>query len=184
MNPRVAIFLSGRGSTAQALLEIPQLRVELVISNRAKALGLLKAKRFGIPTLHFSKGMDWQMLHHELQSRRIEMIFMCGFMKIIPKEFIDLWAGKIMNIHPSLLPLFAGAHGIEDSHANCGPFGVSVHEATEKMDEGPLYFQKRILRQDVGDNLEVLKEKITQTEQDLLRRWARQYGINPIRSAV
>lgn len=183
LSPRVAVFLSGRGSTAQALFEVPSLRVELVVSNRKKALGVLKAKRFGIPTLYFSKLMDWDILSQELKARRVQWIFMCGFMKILPSEFVDQWAHQIVNIHPSLLPLYAGAHGVEDSFFSDGPYGVSVHEATEKMDEGPFYFQKRIPRQDVGQDLEVLKSKITQAEQDLLRRWSWHFG-NQLRRRV
>lgn len=184
MNPRVAIFLSGRGSTAQALLEVTSLHVQLVVSNRAKALGLLKAKRFGIPTLYFSKNMDWMQLDQELKARRVQWIFMCGFMKILPPEFVEKWKHQIINIHPSLLPLYAGAHGIEDSFAADGPYGVSIHEATDKMDEGPLYFQKRISRQEVGRDIEILKSKITPTEQELLRRWAWHFGSQSMRRVV
>src|SRR5688500_7867576 len=100
---RIAIFISGRGSNMQALLDLPaNVRCVLVVSSKANAPGLLRARRQGIPTLVLDKKIDYEALHLELLKRKIERIFLAGFMKVVPASFIEKWQGKIVNLHPSL----------------------------------------------------------------------------------
>jgi len=177
-NNRLALFVSGRGSTMQSLLELPHLNPVLVVSNKKSAEALVKARRSGVPVFHMHKNISWTDLHMMLQSRRVNQIFLCGFMKIIPAEFVNLWQGRIFNVHPSLLPLFAGAHAIDDSLKQRGPFGVSVHKVTEKMDSGPLFgqvlcsYQLPDSPEKASDSEFQLRLKISRAEQFLLREWA------------
>jgi phosphoribosylglycinamide formyltransferase-1 len=139
---RIAIFISGRGSTMQALLDnLFVLRYSLVVSSKADAPGLLRARRQGIPTLVLDKKIDYEALHQELLQRKIDRIFLAGFMKIVPPEFIKKWSGKIVNIHPSLLPLFPGLSGFEKSFENRADMGATLHEVTEDLDAGPILRQ-------------------------------------------
>lgn len=103
----------------------------------------MKAQRFGVETLIFEKERSWEWLIEQLKLRNIEMIFLAGFMKILPAMLVKSWPGMIFNIHPSLLPLFAGKNGIDDAILNQGPYGVSLHIVDENMDTGTLLLQKK-----------------------------------------
>jgi folate-dependent phosphoribosylglycinamide formyltransferase PurN len=150
-----ALFISGRGSTAQSFLDLADLvDVRLVISNRAKALGLLRAKKMGIPTLTIDKNTSWQQIHSFLKLRRIDKIFLLGFMKLVPGEFVELWKGRIFNVHPSLLPKYPGLHAIENSFKDQAEMGVTVHHVIAEMDSGPAVFQKKIPGKEHLKNIE------------------------------
>jgi phosphoribosylglycinamide formyltransferase-1 len=139
---RIAIFISGRGSNMQALLDsVSKVRCCLVVSSKASAPGLARAKRAGIPTLVLDKKIDYEALHNELLKRKIDRILLAGFMKIVPASFIQRWQGKILNIHPSLLPEFTGLSGFERSHEAKAAMGATLHEVTEGLDEGPVLRQ-------------------------------------------
>ena len=124
---------------------LAELDVRLCVSSRKQAPGILRARRSGIPTLTLAAKPDWENLTAELRSRGIQKIFLLGFMKILPETFVDQWKKKIWNLHPSLLPDFAGAHAIEKSYSEAAAIGVSVHEVTAEMDAGPLFLQRQIL---------------------------------------
>jgi phosphoribosylglycinamide formyltransferase-1 len=147
MNKSWALFLSGRGSTAQSALELSaEANLRLVVSSKSSAYGLKRARRAGIPTLVLDKKIDWDSLHQILIQRKIDRIFLLGFMKIVPEKFVQLWPKKIFNIHPSLLPDFKGAHGFQESFESpMAWMGVTIHEVTEGMDEGPQRLQKKVL---------------------------------------
>ena len=149
--------------------QIQDLDLRLVVSSRAQAAGLLRAKRSGLPTLVFPKTGSWEKLHQELVSRRIDSIFLVGFMRILPADFVSLWAGRIWNIHPSLLPAYPGTDSIEKSFVDGAPMGVSLHEVTAGMDEGPLRLQAKIER---SPDLPTTQLRIARMEQRLLREWA------------
>jgi phosphoribosylglycinamide formyltransferase-1 len=179
---RWAVFLSGRGSNAQALWEnISDLNIDLCVSSRKKSLGLLRAKRAGVPTLILDPKVDWTGLTQILEARRINRIFLLGFMKILPADFCEHWQGRIWNLHPSLLPEFAGADAIERSYAAKGSFGVSVHQVTAEMDAGPLCLQHRLSSEVQRDfpTLSQAQMRISQTEQRLVREWARRMQNAP-----
>lgn len=172
---RWAVFLSGRGSNAEALLEhLAELDVRLCVSSKAKAFGVLRAKRQGIPVLVLGKEIDWNSLTVQLKRRGVNRIFLLGFMKILPASFVEEWAHRIWNLHPSLLPDFPGTGAIEKSYEANGPMGVSVHEVTTRMDEGPLKLRFQIAEKAQKTmTLEEARLWISITEQRLVRSWAR-----------
>lgn len=140
----MAILISGRGSTMQALLDMAsQLRCVLVVSSKASAPGLWRARRQGIPTLILDKVPDYEKLDFELRRRRVDRIFLAGFMKIVPESFIRNWAGKIVNVHPSLLPAYPGLKAFEKSFEAQDDLGATLHQVTELLDAGPVLRQKR-----------------------------------------
>lgn len=143
MKSRWCVFISGTGSNLRALLEA-RLNIVCVVSNQKNAAGLLKAKSYGIPMLTLENPVNWEQLSLQLKDIGITHIFLAGFMKIIPAQFIQEWAHRIYNIHPSLLPHYTGLKSIERAFADQGPLGATIHEVTEGVDEGPHWKQKQI----------------------------------------
>lgn len=143
--PTWAVMISGRGSNLQAQLDLlSQVNLRWVISSKSSAAGILRARRHGIPVTVLPKKIDWVDLDRQLQQRRITHLFLAGFMKLIPESFVEKWQGRILNVHPSLLPAFPGLEAIEKSHAAGAPMGVTVHVVTPEMDAGPKLFQGAI----------------------------------------
>lgn len=172
MRQRWAVFLSGRGSTAQAIFDqIDQHDIRLVISSKENAYGLKRAARLGIPTLILPKEINWVSLNAELTRRGIDRIFLLGFMRLIPAEFLKFWEGRIWNIHPSLLPSYPGLKAIEKSFQDRAPMGVTIHDVIPEMDAGPKRLQKSIGMVQSW-NLNDAEVRIAITEQRLIREWA------------
>ncbi len=141
---RTAVFISGTGSCLQALLETSEYQnICLVIANKKNISGLLKAKRFGTDTICMDFKFNFSELHKILKQKKIEKIFLAGFMKIIPSDFIENWSGKIFNIHPSLLPKHKGLRGFEKSFEAMDDMGATIHHVTAEMDSGKIIFQKK-----------------------------------------
>ena len=139
-----AVFISGEGTNLQALLDESADLVRVVVSNKKNAAGVLKAKRMGIPVIFFERSLSWESLTTMLKSYGVNAIYLLGFMKLLPGTFVDTWKGQILNLHPSLLPLFPGLEAIEKSFAAESDMGVSVHTVVEEMDAGPLLLQRKI----------------------------------------
>jgi formyltetrahydrofolate-dependent phosphoribosylglycinamide formyltransferase len=152
---RVAVLLSGRGSNMQALADYkriadPAYEIVLVASNVPEARGLVLARRFGIKTWAQShKGMERaafdRLLDEQLRRHDVELIALAGYMRLLSPEFIGNWRGRILNIHPSLLPLHPGL----DTHrrallAGDEYGGCSVHVVTEQLDAGPVIAQAQV----------------------------------------
>lgn len=137
---RTAVFISGRGSNLQALLDKEGCNIRLVVSNKKKAPGILKAKRSGVQ-FKVCSPLNFEDLNQELKNSKIQKILLLGFMKILPESFVQSWQGKIVNLHPSLLPLFPGLDSIDKSFYAEAPMGVSLHSVIPAMDEGPLINQ-------------------------------------------
>lgn len=173
MSPRTAVFISGRGSNLQALLDMSEcVRVSLVVSSQSEAWGVARARRHGVPVLVLPKKIDWIGLHRELISRGVQKIFLLGFMRLLPAEFVSLWSGSIWNIHPSLLPKFPGLHAIEKSFAAQEDMGVTVHEVNEGMDEGLKIYQAfSISRRALSSTIDLSRAQdlISRDEQRLVR---------------
>lgn len=167
MSKRVAILISGGGSNMVALCESMvgshPARPVLVLANDPAAGGLEKAAAMGIKTAavdHRPFGRDRQAFEAELQTRlvaaRPDILCLAGFMRVLTPDFVRQWQGRMLNIHPSLLPKYKGlnthARAIEagDSVAGC-----SVHEVTAELDAGPILGQARvpILPGDTADDL-------------------------------
>lgn len=174
MTGRWAIFLSGRGSNAQAAFEeLHQLDVALCVSSRKSALGLSRARRAGVPTMFLEKNPDWSKLTLELRKRKVNRIMLLGFMKILPAEFCQQWNKKMWNLHPSILPDFKGAEAIEKSYAVGQVMGVSIHEVTAEMDAGKVLKKKYIsftAKKDFA-SFELAAMAISRAEQGSCRRF-------------
>ena len=164
---RVAILISGSGSNMEALLasmtgDHPA-RPVLVLSNRAEAGGLAKAQAAGVETAvvdHRAFGRDRDAydaaLARRLDAARPDLICLAGFMRILGRDFVEARAGRVLNIHPSLLPKYPGLHtharAIEAGDAEAG---CTVHEITPDLDVGPILGQARVpvLPNDTPDTL-------------------------------
>lgn len=171
-NERWAVFISGRGTNAQAVFDLPELNVALCVSSKKNAAGLARARRQGITSLVLEKQVDWQKLHQELKQRRISKIFLLGFMKLLPADFAEKWQGRIFNVHPSLLPEYPGIHSIERSYHDRAAMGVTVHEVITEMDAGKKILQYKILEKGHQHQLEEAELKISMAEQRLVRQVA------------
>src|SRR6201997_3003186 len=151
MKRRVAILISGRGSNMAALITAAAARdypakIAVVISNRADARGLERAKASGVPTVVVESkpfGKDRAGFEAKLQAaldqHGIELICLAGFMRLFTAAFVERWHGKMLNIHPSLLPSFPGLdpHG-QALHAGVKISGATVHFVIAATDAGPI----------------------------------------------
>ncbi|MET3897224.1 phosphoribosylglycinamide formyltransferase-1 [Devosia sp. UYZn731] len=153
---RVGILISGRGSNMQALIEaarVPDYPAEIVgvLSNRAAAPGLAIAAGHGIAIASLaqskfpSRDMFEDVMTQTLESWDVDIVCFAGFMRILGDDFIDHWAGRMINIHPSLLPLYKGLHPHQQAlDAGATEHGCSVHFVTHGMDEGPVILQAKV----------------------------------------
>ena len=172
---RVAVLISGRGSNMLALSEYKRrdpdrsYEIALVASNVPDARGLVLARRLGIPTWSLShKGMDREMfdgrLDETLRAHDIEVVALAGYMRLLSDDFIDKWAGRVLNVHPSLLPLYKGLDTHRRAITSGDEYGgCSVHIVTADLDSGPVLGQGkvRIQPRDDSDSLaaRVLEEE-------------------------
>ena len=151
---RVAVLISGRGSNMVALIEAAKApdypaEIVLVVSNVPDATGLSRAQADGIATAvvdHRSFGKDREAferaLDNELQANRIEIVCLAGFMRLLTPWFVKQWNGRMLNIHPALLPAFPGLHTHQRAlEAGCKVAGVTVHQVTTELDHGPILAQ-------------------------------------------
>lgn len=172
---RVGVLISGRGSNMLALSEYRRrdadrpYRIELVASNRPEARGLVLARRLGLPIWsHSHEGLKRAafdgLVEAAFLERKVELIALAGYMRLLSPEFVARWRGRILNVHPSLLPLYKGL----DTHnrallAGDEEAGCSVHVVTANVDDGPVIAQAkvRILPRDTAETLEarVLEEE-------------------------
>jgi len=170
---RVAILISGRGSNMMALVEQAQgYEVVLVASNKPLAPGLEWARNAGLPTWAWdSKGVDKQefdrVLSAALDDHRIGTIALAGFMRILSPGFVAQWRGRIVNIHPSLLPKYQGL----DTHARAlaagdAVSGCSVHLVTEELDAGEVLGSAEVPIEP-GDTPESLEQRVLAAEHRL-----------------
>lgn len=146
----IVILISGRGSNMQAIVEagIPGARIAAVISNRADAAGLAWAAARGIATgtLDHTAYPDRPAFDAALaaliDSHRPDLVVLAGFMRILTPAFTDHYAGRMINVHPSLLPAFSGLHTHQRAiDAGCAVAGATVHFVTAELDHGPIIAQ-------------------------------------------
>ena len=144
-NHHWAVFISGRGSNLGSLMQCSFFSsIRLVVSSRQNAYGLKKAKRCGVITKVLSPQVDWYDLLLTLEDHNISRIFLAGFMKILPAEFINKWAKPVVNIHPSLLPKYPGLNSIERSFKDKSRMGCTLHKVIDKVDQGDIIFSAMI----------------------------------------
>lgn len=181
---RVAVLISGRGSNLQALLDAEQDAYEIVVvvSNVPGAAGLDRARAAGVDALtldHKPFGEDREAferaLHALLAARDVELIALAGFMRVLTPYFVNAWSGRLINIHPSLLPKFPGTK----THARAlaageREHGCTVHLVTEDVDAGEILGQAR-LSVLPADTPETLAERVLALEHDLYPRCLADY---------
>lgn len=159
---RTVVFISGSGSCLQTLLDLSEFQnISLVITNKKSALGVLRARRFGVEVLVMNSQMNFDQIHQILKMKGIQKIFLAGFMKIIPESFLSLWTSHIFNIHPSLLPQFKGLHAFESAFETNKDIGVTIHHVTSEMDGGEIVLQQVSSK---------ANEKLTKSESQVLLR--------------
>ena len=188
---KVGVLISGRGTNMIALSEYKRREeraydIALVASNVPEARGLVAAKRLGIPVWTRShQGMDRaefdRLLDAELRRHGVELIALAGYMRLLSPEFIRAWEGRILNIHPSLLPLYRGL----DTHkralqAGDSWTGCTVHVVTEELDDGPILAQSRI-RIRARDDAETLAARVLEEEHKLYPRTLDDYAAAMLR---
>jgi phosphoribosylglycinamide formyltransferase-1 len=173
---RVAILISGRGSNMAALIEAAKApdypaEIALVVSNRSDADGLALAHAAGVATMvldHKPFGKDRLAFDSALQAildqHRIELICLAGFMRLFTPEFTERWYGRMLNIHPSLLPAFPGLdpHG-QALRAGVKTSGATVHFVIAETDAGPIVLQESVPVHP-GDTAETLAARVLEAE--------------------
>jgi phosphoribosylglycinamide formyltransferase-1 len=173
---RVAILISGRGSNMVALIDAAKdaaypAEIALVISNEPAAEGLQRAEAAGIRTAvvdHRKFGKDREAferaLQHELQARQIELVCLAGFMRLFTPWLVTRWTGRMLNIHPALLPAFRGLHTHERAlEAGVKVHGATVHFVVPEVDSGPIIAQAAVPVLD-RDTPETLAERVLAVE--------------------
>ncbi len=172
---KVGVLISGRGSNLQALIDAcatPNFPAKIVgvISNKADAYGLERAKKANIPTAviphkNYASREEFDLaVHAQLLQMGVEFVCLAGFMRLISPWFVSQWPNKMINIHPSLLPLFKGAHSHRDAlAAGAKTHGCTVHYVTDEMDAGPIILQASVPVL-AGDTEETLAARVLEQE--------------------
>ena len=175
---RVAVLISGRGSNMVSLIEAARAtdypaEIALVLANRPGAEGLARAKQAGIPAWAIDhrafpdRAAFDAALDADLRTAGIELVCLAGFMRVLTPGFVERWAGRMINIHPSLLPLFRGTH----THARALEAGVRLHGCTvhyvvPELDAGPIIAQAAVPVRE-GDDPDSLAARVIVQEHRL-----------------
>jgi len=173
-----AVFISGRGTNLKSLIKFSKkknspINIKLIISNTNKAKGLKYSKVYKIQkkVIDFkNKNIAEKKLLNLLSKKKIRFICLAGFMKILSKKFIKKFSGKIVNIHPSLLPKYKGLNTHQKALKNNDKYsGCTVHYVTDKVDSGKIILQKKV-RIKRKDSLNTLTKKVLLEEHKLYPR--------------
>lgn len=179
---RVAVLISGRGSNMIALIEAARsplypAAIVLVISNRPDAAGLERARVEGIATAvvdHSAFGNDREAferaLQAELDAHRIDLVCLAGFMRLLTPWFVRRWQGRLLNVHPALLPAFKGLNTHQRAlAAGATVHGATVHMVVTEMDSGPILVQESLKVQD-SDTADTLAARVLELEHRIYPR--------------
>jgi phosphoribosylglycinamide formyltransferase-1 len=175
---RIAVLLSGRGSNFEAIADavaagrIPNAEIVAVVSDVAEAPGLAKARARGLPAdvvdrnaLPSRRAREGEILAI-LDRARPDLVCLAGYMRLLSPDFVARWRGRIVNIHPALLPKFAGLHAQRRAlEAGERESGCTVHFVDEGADTGPIVLQKRVIVRE-GDTEETLSARILACEHE------------------
>jgi phosphoribosylglycinamide formyltransferase-1 len=175
MKKRIAVLLSGRGSNFEALAEsvaagrIPNTEIALVVSNREGAQGIDKARARGIETCVIpSKGLEREaydkLVVAALKEKKVDLVCLAGYMRLLSPYFVAAFPGRIVNIHPSLLPAFPGLESQRQALEHGAKFsGCTVHFVDENLDAGPIILQAVVPILD-DDTESTLSERVLREE--------------------
>lgn len=183
---KLAVLVSGSGTNLQALIhqieqnKLPDVRIEVVISNKKDVYALERAKLHGIPAMAVSKkdfadiGVFEEAFIKLIDSYKVDLVVLAGFLMILPEKFVSKYHNRIINIHPSLIPSFCGAgyYGLkvheEVLKRGVRVTGATVHFVDEGTDTGPIVLQKPVMVLE-GDTPEVLQRRVMeQAEWEIL----------------
>lgn len=172
---KLAIFVSGSGTNMQNIINdchngrIPA-QATLVISDNPQAKAIDRARNYGVAVIVIDRKQFADKAAFEAEiiravdAAKVDYLVLAGFMRILSCEFVHKYKGKIINIHPSLLPAFPGAHGIRDAfEAKVSETGVTVHYVDEGVDTGQIILQEKV-SVTPGETLESLEEKVHAVE--------------------
>lgn len=181
MGLRTVVLLSGKGTTFQAILDQAasgSLDVDLagVVSDRSEAQGLERARRAGVPAIAVPRSdfadacAWWESMAERLRALTPDVLVLAGFMRILPAELCREYAGRVLNIHPSLLPKYPGLNTYRKvlEAGDCW-HGATVHFVTDELDAGPRIAQARI-RVGQGDGEDALRARVQACERVLYPR--------------
>jgi phosphoribosylglycinamide formyltransferase-1 len=172
---RLAVFVSGEGTNLQALLEHPAVGpcTVLVVSDRPDAPALERARRVSVDAVAIDRhgvGREAWDAHADalLRAHAIDLVVLAGFRRLLGPAFVAAWRGRVVNVHPSLLPSFPGMHALRDAlEAGVPETGVTVHWVDEGMDTGPVISQ-RVVQVLPGDDEASLRARVQAVEHLLL----------------
>jgi phosphoribosylglycinamide formyltransferase 1 len=177
MPMRVAVCISGRGSNLDALAERladdGHAEIVLVLSNRADAPGLLRAAAAGVPAEALTDPADGAEWLERLERRQADLVVLAGYLKLVPRAVIERFRGRIVNVHPALLPAFGGrgmyGHRVHEAVLASGAAesGATVHLVDEEYDRGTILAQERV-PVEPGDTPERLAARVLAAEHRLL----------------
>tara|TARA_B100000401_G_scaffold422308_1_gene349193 strand:+ start:270 stop:833 length:564 start_codon:yes stop_codon:yes gene_type:complete len=164
---KACVFISGSGTNLRSIIKSSRdynfpININLIISNKKDAKGICFAKKFSIPhiVLEVNKKKFEQIAEKEIIGRKIKLICLAGFMRILSKSFIRNFKGKIINIHPSLLPKYKGLNTFKRALSDKEKLtGCTVHYVDEKLDNGRIIIKKRVSIK-TTDNPEKLKKRV------------------------
>lgn len=178
MNRKIAIFASGNGGNFESIVkathngELYDVEVVLCVCDKPGARVLERAERLGVETFVFNpedysgKSEFEKIIADKLSEKGVELVCLAGYMRIIGKELLERYGGRIINIHPALLPAFPGAHGIRDAFEyGVKVFGVTIHYVDDGIDTGKIIAQQAFPYE--GENLEELEDLIHAVEHPL-----------------
>ena len=171
---KTAVFISGTGSNLKNLIKfsktkISPILIKLIISNSKKAKGLKYSTQYNIEKkiVNFNNNFSENKILNYINKKNIKFICLAGFMKILSKNFIKKFKGKIVNIHPSLLPKYKGLNTHKRALKNKEKFaGCTVHYVTIKLDSGKIILQKKV-KIKKKDTVNSLKKKVLKKEHQL-----------------
>ena len=175
-DPRVAVLASGEGTNVQALLDDPVVGpwIVMVLSDRADAGALARARARGVGAVHIDPvafddraSFDLAVLDL-LRAQEIEIVALAGFMRVVGPEIVRAFDGRLVNVHPALLPAFPGTSAVADALAwGSKVTGVTVHLVDEGVDHGPIVFQEPV-RVEPDDDWDALEARVHEAEHRLL----------------
>ena len=188
MSLRVGVLASTRGTALKGVLDAIaagtlDVDLRIVISDKPTAPILDRAKLYKVPSLFLDPtGLSREQYDNRvsdaLHEARVELVLLVGYMRILSPHFVAQWSGRLLNVHPSLLPAFAGLMNrkVHEAVLSAGvpETGCTIHQVTEEVDGGPIVLQKRcpVLP---GDTVDSLKDRVQALEQsafiDVLRNW-------------